>query len=349
VLLQGPPWLGLGTTALAAQSAALTPNSWSLTLRVLRTYHYKFSQVTGMHGRNEAVTSWFATRNLEPGIFLVSEPVHVNSFLIEGTSAAALIDTGLGIGDIRQAAEQLASHDVFALNTHYHFDHTGGNHLFPTRLIHEAGAPAIERPVDPDLYRRYSQFIGQLMETLPRFRDLDDRFFHFLTDETTPRPLPADFELSSWSYQPTHATRTLRDGDRVELGGRDLTVLHTPGHTPDCICLLDEKNGVLFGGDTINTGPIYAQLADSDVEAFAKSARRLADLASCVRVVYVPHFVRYAVDPLFLTEVADGFERLVAGEVDLHPAQDYIGYPVQEASFQRFSIFIATPDGAPAL
>jgi glyoxylase-like metal-dependent hydrolase (beta-lactamase superfamily II) len=125
--------------------------------------------------------SWFATRHLEPGIFLVSEPVHVNSFLIEGNAAAAMIDTGLGIGNIRQAAEALASHDVFALNTHYHFDHTGGNHHFATRLIHEDGASATERPVDPDLYRRYGQFIGQLAQALPRFQDLDERFFHFLT------------------------------------------------------------------------------------------------------------------------------------------------------------------------
>jgi glyoxylase-like metal-dependent hydrolase (beta-lactamase superfamily II) len=294
------------------------------------------------------VTNWFATRRLERGIFLVSEPVHVNSFLIEGSSAAALIDTGLGIGNIRQVAGELASHDVFALNTHYHFDHSGGNHWFSTRLIHEDGAPVIERPVDQDLFRRYGEFIGQLVDALPRFRDLDERFFHFLTEETTPRPLPADFDLASWSYRPTTATRTLRDGDTVELGGRDLTVLHTPGHTPDCICLLDERNGVLFGGDTINTGPIYAQAADSDVEAFARSTRRLAELAGSVRVIYVPHFTRYAVDPLFLAEVADGFERLAAGEVALHPNRDYLGYPVREASFERFSIFVAAPGEPPA-
>jgi len=160
------------------------------------------------------VTDWFATRKLEPGVFLVSEPVHVNSFLIEGSSAAALIDTGLGIGNIREVAEDLASHDVFALNT-------------------------------------------------------------------------------------------------------------------------------------INTGPIYAQLADSDVKAFARSTRRLAELASSVRVVYVPHFVRYAVDPLFLVEVADGFEQVAAGEVALRPNEDYVGSPVQEAIFQRFSIFIAAPGEAP--
>jgi len=295
------------------------------------------------------LTGWFATRQLEPGVHLVSEPAHVNSFLIEGNAAAALIDTGLGIGNIRAVAEQLASHDVFALNTHYHFDHSGGNHWFASRLIHEDGAAAIEREVDPELYRRYAQFIGELLAAVPRFQDLDDEFFHLLTDEVTPRALPADFDQAAWSYVPTTATRILREGDKVDLGGRDLTVLHTPGHTPDSICLLDERNGVLFGGDTINTGPIYAQLPDSDVAAFARSTRRLAELAGSVRVVYVAHFSRYAADPAFLTEIADGFERVAAGEAPLHPATDYIGYTVQEASFARFSIFIAAPGQPPSL
>ena len=224
--------------------------------------------------RWKMAADWFATRPLEDGIHLVSEPVHVNSFLVEGDEAAALIDTGLGIGNIRRVADDLATRDVFALNTHYHFDHTGGNHLFAERLIHEDGAAAIQRPVDPDLFRRYGEFIHRLGEALPRFATLDREYFHFLTDETTPRALPADFDLASWAYRPTTATRTLRDGDRVELGRRDLTVIHTPGHTPDGICLLYEHSGALFGGDTINTGPIYAQLQDSDLPAFARSTRR---------------------------------------------------------------------------
>lgn len=66
------------------------------------------------------------------------------------------------------------------------------------------------------------------------------------------------------------------------------------------------------------------------------ATRRLAELASSVRVVYVPHFTRYAVDPLFLAEIADGFEQLVAGQVPPHPAEDYSGYPVQEATLGRF-------------
>jgi glyoxylase-like metal-dependent hydrolase (beta-lactamase superfamily II) len=288
------------------------------------------------------VTSgWFATRRLEPGVHLVSEPVHVNSFLVEGSATAALIDTGLGIGNIREVAESLASRDVFALNTHYHSDHTGGNHWFDRRLIHELGAEATMRGIDSAHYRRYCLYIHDLLDALPRFEELDRRFFHFLTDETTPRPLPEGFESDLWTYRPTAPTETLDEGDRVDLGDRQLTVLHTPGHTPDSICLLDEKNGVLFGGDTVNSGPIYAQQADSDLSAFATSARRLAELAPSIRVVYVAHFQRYALEANFLVEMADGFERVASGVARLRPSVDYLGFPVQEAEFPRFSILVA--------
>src|SRR5665213_43791 len=74
-------------------------------------------------------------------------------------------------------------------------------------------------------------------------------------------------------------------------------VLHTTGHSPDSICLLDEKNGLLFGGDTINTRPIYAQLKDSDVAAFARSTARLVQLADSVRRVFVCHFMRLENEP----------------------------------------------------
>jgi len=265
----------------------------------------------------------------------------VNSFLVEGNEVAALVDTGLGIGNIREEVERLASRDIVAVNTHYHFDHTGGNHWFDKRAIHELGAKSTTGPIEPAHFRRYLLYIRDLLEALPRFEDLDRRFFHLLTEVTTPRPLPEDFHPELWSYQPTAPTQTLREGDRIDLGGRALTVLHTPGHTPDSICLLDEKSGVLFGGDTVNSGPIYAQGSDSDLDAFASSASRLAELAGSIRVVYVAHFQRYAVDSKFLVEMAEGFERLVSGRLELHPAVDYIGSPVQEATFARFSILVA--------
>jgi hydroxyacylglutathione hydrolase len=46
----------------------------------------------------------------------------------------------------------------------------------------------------------------------------------------------------------------LKDGSLIKLGNEALKVLHTPGHTPGSICLLDEK--LVFTGDTLFAGGI---------------------------------------------------------------------------------------------
>ena len=43
----------------------------------------------------------------------------------------------------------------------------------------------------------------------------------------------------------------LSDGDKIDLGSRQLSVIHIPGHTPGSILLLDYKSGVLLSGDTV--------------------------------------------------------------------------------------------------
>ncbi len=43
----------------------------------------------------------------------------------------------------------------------------------------------------------------------------------------------------------------LYDGLKLKAGGLEFKVIHTPGHTPGCVCLYSEKDGVLFSGDTL--------------------------------------------------------------------------------------------------
>ncbi len=70
--------------------------------------------------------------------------------------------------------------------------------------------------------------------------------------------------------------RILREGDRVG----DLEVLHTPGHTPGCICLYDRDERILFSGDTVFTGGSFGRydFPGGDRTALAASLARLADL-----------------------------------------------------------------------
>lgn len=284
--------------------------------------------------------SWFHTREAADGVWLVAEPGHVNSWLIEGRDSAALLDTGLGIAPIRPVATALTDRPVSVVNTHHHFDHTGGNHEFDDIAIHERGAELLGSPPPPELIAAYLDYTRALIAAADARRGDDRAYLHLLTADADPRPLPPGMDESSWRIRPSRATRVLSEGQRIDVGGRLLTVLHTPGHTPDCICLLDERDGLLFAGDTINTGPIYAQLPESELDDLARSARRLAELEPEVRLVLVSHFGRAVADARLLREVADGLELVAAGEAELHPARDCVGEPALEASFDRFSVLV---------
>ena len=291
-------------------------------------------------------SSWFDVRELEPGVHLIGEPGHVNSFLVQGDRTAVLLDTGLGVANIRKVAEGLTDKPLLVVNSHYHFDHSGGNRLFEEIAIHRAGADLLQSPAPDGLAEGYMKYTERLLEAWGPYKEADDLFFHLLTAERLIRPLPEDFEPAKYVIVPTTPTRLLEDGDVLDLGGRRLQVMHTPGHSPDCICLLDSANGLLFGGDTINTGPIYAQLEDSDLAAFAASTARLAELSGELRRVFVCHFMRLENEPSLLPEIADGFRRLLAGDVEFRANVDCLSYPVREACFDHFSIFVAGAQGA---
>ncbi len=290
-------------------------------------------------------TSWFEVQQLDPGVHLISEPGHVNSFLIQGRKSAILFDTGLGVANIRKVAEELSDHPLLVVNSHYHFDHTGGNRLFDDIAIHRIGAPLLQQPSPPSLAEGYMAYTQRMLQSWGPYKEADDLYFHLLTAERMIRPLPESFDPASYQVVPTVPTRLLEEGDVLDLGGRRLQVMHTPGHSPDCICLFDEENGLLFGGDTINTGPIYSQLEDSNVDDFARSTARLAEMANAVQRVFVCHFLRVENHPALLREIAEGFQQLQTGNVFFRDNVDCLNYPVREACFDHFSIFV--PAGEP--
>ena len=287
------------------------------------------------------MVSWHETRQISRGVWSIAEPSHVNMWLVEGRERAVLLDTGLGIARVRPVVEELTRLPVSVVNTHYHFDHVGGNHEFEDTAIHEAGAAPLVEPVPRAVLDAYLHYAAELLQAAAAVRDTDDRYFHLLDADSVPRPLPPDFDPAAWTIAPPPASRILTEGDVLDLGGRSLRVLHTPGHSEDSICLLDDASGILFGGDTINTGPIYAQFHDSDVETFAKSAARLADLKDEVSMVAVNHFGRTTAAPYLLQEISDGFDRLLAGDARLRASADCVGETVTEALFDRFSILVA--------
>jgi glyoxylase-like metal-dependent hydrolase (beta-lactamase superfamily II) len=285
--------------------------------------------------------SWFVTKQLEDGVYLISEPPHVNSYLILGDHDAVLFDTGMGIGNIKAVVSELTDREVLVVNSHYHFDHSGGNQLFERIAIHESGVKPLSEDVPPEWLTAYMEFSARMLEKFKVYRELDEAFFHLLHLDMFPRPFPKEFDPSKWAVVPTVASRALKEGDVLDLGRRALEVIHTPGHTPDCICLLDRRGGALFVGDTLCAGPHYSHLPDSDVDASAVSTRRLAtEFYRHVNVVYPCHILRYALDPKFIVEVADGFQAMIEGRAERDLGHDIFGEEAGRYRFNRFSIFV---------
>jgi len=294
-------------------------------------------------------TEWFAVQRLREGVYLVGEPMHVNSYLIVGSRRAVLLDTGMGIGDIRGCVRAITDLPVLVVNSHYHFDHVGGNHLFDDIAIHEAGAARLGEQPPAEWFPAYVEFTEAVLAQYRQFRSVDQEWFQVLGREMQMRPLPDSFDRDVWRTIASVPTRLLHEGDELDLGDRTLRVVHTPGHTPDCICLLDERERILFSGDTVDTGPIYAQFDDSSVPDFARSARRLAEReARDVDILLSAHGARYQSYPELVGRVADGFEVILAGRAEFSPAQDCFGTPVKQASFDDFSIVVAGDYAGPS-
>lgn len=76
-----------------------------------------------------------------------------------------------------------------------------------------------------------------------------------------------------------------RQGDVINLGNRQLTVLHMPGHSRGSICLHDGENKLLFTGDVVYDGHMIDWLPYSHVSDYISSCERLVGLVDSEQVL----------------------------------------------------------------
>ena len=250
------------------------------------------------HARVDTGSDWFQVYAVAPGVFAISEPRQyegVTSFLVVGSKRALLIDTGLGVAAIGDVVRGLTDRPVTVLNTHTHFDHVGGNGEF-----------ADVRNLDSPFSRASAR--GDVSESIAAYARgslAEERICGALPTGVTSREYP----LPTWQ-----AAGYVTDGERLDLGGRALEVLRTPGHTPDSICLLDRENGLLFTGDTYYSGEIYLWSPETHVADFIASIDRLAPLAAGLKMLLPAHGPP-AADPRRLLELQTALAQIQSGHV----------------------------------
>jgi glyoxylase-like metal-dependent hydrolase (beta-lactamase superfamily II) len=243
---------------------------------------------------------WFEHRQVDADLTLLWEPyvaplLRCNIWRLRGRDADLLVDSGLGLASLREAARELFAADVLAVATHVHSDHAGGLHEFDHRLVHALEADALRHgedifPVDEAGYS-------------PQARAALDAIGYDISGGLLTAAPYRGFDARRHALKGCEPTRRLEEGDVIDLGDRALEVLHLPGHSPGSIGLWEARSGVLFSGDAVYDGPLLDHLPGSDRTAYARTMRRLLELP--VEVVHAGH------DPSFgrerLHELARGY------------------------------------------
>jgi glyoxylase-like metal-dependent hydrolase (beta-lactamase superfamily II) len=298
-------WFGALASAQATSGEPLRPE-WC---RELPRPEYKKLERVEVHD------DWFEVYRVRDGVYAIYEPhqfEEVISYLILGSERALLFDTGMGIGKIHDVVARLTELPITVLNSHTHFDHTGGNAEFSDILGEDTPFTRASEKGGSDAYSR---------DTLAPKRICGR--------------LPAGVQPGSYSVRPFHISQRVKDGEHIALGGRELEVIFTPGHTPDSLCLLDRQHGLLFTGDTFYPGPIYLFTEEADFAAYAKSVAKLAKLTPRLQLLLTAHNVPVA-DPDILYRLVEAVQRVQSGR-----AKPSVTEGRREYSFEGFSLLLA--------
>ena len=86
------------------------------------------------------MSDWFTVEEIDSQTFAISEYKHweeTHCYLLCGQESAVLIDTGLGVSNIRKIVDSLTRLPIMAVTTHIHWDHIGGHKYFDNIAVHE--------------------------------------------------------------------------------------------------------------------------------------------------------------------------------------------------------------------
>lgn len=208
----------------------------------------ELAEATDQGPRARWADDYYTVEELDERTFAIGEPRYGQqnfSFLIVGSDRAVLFDAGPGVRDIRPIAQSLTDRPITFIPSHFHFDHLGDGISFSSIAV-------VDLP-----YLRARAEDGELALTNGEHLGFAEGF-----------ALPT-LSVTEW----------IAPGEEVSLGDRSLLVLHTPGHTRDSITLVESATGMIFSGDFVYPGPLFAFLPGSGMGDYLDGAQAILQSA----------------------------------------------------------------------
>lgn len=241
---------------------------------------------------------WF---EFAPNTFEIDEFDCGSVFLLVGEERALLLDTGIGIGDLRGLVEQLTDKPYDVAITHGHGDYVGGAGWFDRVWLNEKDWDCFPFPNSIENRREYAEMI----------RNREHKHY----------PYDPETDIRPWPKTPERLP--LADGQVFDLGGRTVTAYECPGHTPGEMVFIDSATRILFAGDAVNNNLGYwakrGEANFTSVERAGKALRRILGMGDRYDCIYnfhhdyrgfgapladyvLPHAVKYCEDLVNGTE-----------------------------------------------
>lgn len=229
---------------------------------------------------------WFTVETVDDHTYVISENKHwekTHCYLLCGESSALLIDTGLGVANIKKVVDGITELPISVVTTHIHWDHIGGHKYFDNIGVYKC-----ER--------------AWLAEKFPLPTDV-------VKNNLTCKPcdFPNEFDINTYDIYRGEPRFLLDDGQILDLGNREIQVIHTPGHSPGHCCFYDIRNRYLFSGDLIYKGCLDMYYPTTDIYDFWNSIQKVEKL-SISRILPAHNSLDISTD--IITKIDGAFETL---------------------------------------
>ena len=169
----------------------------------------------------------FSSEKVSEHVTRIVEITGTYMYLVQGTEKALLIDTGCGIGKLKEYIETLTKKPLIVVCTHGHMDHAGGADAFEEVYLNNADWQLSLTHCSLENRKKYVQMTVSKLH-----------------------PQIAQEKIETAEYQKTRTKpyHQLEDNMVFELGEISVQALAMPGHTQGSMCmLLQEERNILFG------------------------------------------------------------------------------------------------------